>query len=203
MKANEIILEQFRVRTGVRNTTIPVEGRIIYQGPAEDYEFGRVQKQNYLKIRAALQRNGLDFSRITVGERLGGPAYNALKKYALKMNPEVKLEGDPNTFGFKMHYGPSMLKSGKLSPEEAQVIQMLVDAPMSQQWGLIQQLLVPIQVKLINFIAEAPGLIWHKYEGTVAGGGQNYIYVAGKQMKTTHFLARTPDEQDALIQAKN
>lgn len=48
---------------------------------------------------------------------------------------------------------------------------------------------------------EAPTFVWHKYEGSVAGGGQNTVYVAGRAMKLTHFLSLNPAAQDRLLKA--
>lgn len=52
---------------------------------------------------------------------------------------------------------------------------------------------------LRRFVASAPGVVWEKYEGTVPGGGQNHLYIAGQKMKTTAFLKMSDDEQDDLI----
>ena len=45
-------------------------------------------------------------------------------------------------------------------------------------------------IRLTKFVAwnEDKSVVWYKYEGTTAGGGQNYIYLAGKKMKLTNFL---------------
>jgi hypothetical protein len=46
--------------------------------------------------------------------------------------------------------------------------------------------------KLVSFVAvdslTAPTFVWQKYEGQVAGGGQNYCYVGGVKIKTTVVL---------------
>jgi len=55
-------------------------------------------------------------------------------------------------------------------------------------------------VNLTSFVAIAPGvLVWQKYEGETAGGGQNYIYVGGEKIKTTWFLSLSPKKQDQMI----
>lgn len=45
---------------------------------------------------------------------------------------------------------------------------------------------------LLRFIVIAgdpfnPDFVWHKYEGNTPGGGQNRVYVAGKELHTSTF----------------
>ncbi len=59
---------QERFRTGVRNTTVPnpalmseLSGAQVYSGLASQYDFLK-QKENHQRLRACLQRAGLDFT---------------------------------------------------------------------------------------------------------------------------------------------
>ena len=52
---------------------------------------------------------------------------------------------------------------------------------------------------LTNFVCTAKDFLWQKYEGATAGGGANHVYVAGKKIKLTDFLALAPKKQDALV----
>lgn len=57
------------------------------------------------------------------------------------------------------------------------------------------------QPVLQEFVAVSPGvLVWQKYEGAYAGGGQNYVYVGGRKIRLKEFLRLAPEKQDALIQ---
>lgn len=42
-------------------------------------------------------------------------------------------------------------------------------------------------------------LLWNKYVGFVAQGGQNHVYVGGMRIKVSIFLKLTPPEQRALL----
>jgi len=42
-------------------------------------------------------------------------------------------------------------------------------------------------------------LMWEKYEGNTPGGGQNYVYVAGRKIKLTVFLEMEEGQQRALL----
>lgn len=42
-------------------------------------------------------------------------------------------------------------------------------------------------------------VIWHKYEGPLLGGGQNYIYIYGKKFKLSHWFNLTYYERLNLI----
>jgi hypothetical protein len=44
-------------------------------------------------------------------------------------------------------------------------------------------------------------LLWNKYVGFIAQGGQNHVYVAGRRVKTSIFLGLKPEQQDALLSA--
>lgn len=54
-------------------------------------------------------------------------------------------------------------------------------------------------VNLVRFVAVAPGFLWEKYEGNTPGGGQNHVYVAGKRIKLSKFLAFGIKTQDQLL----
>jgi len=41
--------------------------------------------------------------------------------------------------------------------------------------------------------------MWEKYEGNTPGGGQNYVYVAGRKIKLTVFLEMEEGQQRALL----
>lgn len=57
-------------------------------------------------------------------------------------------------------------------------------------------------VNLTSFVALCTDtLVWHKYEGQTAGGGQNTIYVGGEKMQLTRFLRLQKARQDKLINA--
>ena len=45
-------------------------------------------------------------------------------------------------------------------------------------------------------------LLWNKYVGFVAQGGQNHVYVAGRRIKVSNFLGLKPAEQRALLSGK-
>jgi len=47
--------------------------------------------------------------------------------------------------------------------------------------------------------SETPTLVWHKYEGAVAGGGQNHVYVGNAKYKLTDFLAAKPAWQQQQL----
>jgi len=42
-------------------------------------------------------------------------------------------------------------------------------------------------------------LLWHKYVGFVAQGGQNHVFVGGMRIKVSIFLELKADEQRALL----
>ena len=42
-------------------------------------------------------------------------------------------------------------------------------------------------------------LMWEKYEGNTPGGGHNHVFMAGRKMKLTGFLALKPELQRALL----
>lgn len=42
-------------------------------------------------------------------------------------------------------------------------------------------------------------LLWHKYVGFVAQGGQNHVFVGGMRIKVSIFLKLRADEQRALL----
>jgi len=48
-------------------------------------------------------------------------------------------------------------------------------------------------------VAENGSLLWHKYVGHVAQGGQNHVFVGGMRIKVSIFLERTKAEQRALL----
>ena len=52
---------------------------------------------------------------------------------------------------------------------------------------------------LTRFVGIADKMVWEKYEGTVAGGGRNTVYVGGRKMKMTDFVKLSPEEQDRLV----
>ncbi len=54
-----------------------------------------------------------------------------------------------------------------------------------------------------TFVATAPGVVWHKYEGSSPAAGQNYLYVNGVKDKLTSFLSATPEEQDRMLSASS
>ena len=58
------------------------------------------------------------------------------------------------------------------------------------------------KVNLTSFVALCTDtLVWQKYEGRCAGGGQNTVYVGGEKMKLTTFLDLSKAKQDKLIRA--
>jgi len=44
-----------------------------------------------------------------------------------------------------------------------------------------------------------PGVLWYKYVGFIAQSGQNHIFIHGKRIKVSYFLAQPPAVQDALL----
>jgi hypothetical protein len=52
-----------------------------------------------------------------------------------------------------------------------------------------------------TFIATAPGVLWYKYESGSPQSGQNILYVNGVKTKTTDFIAKTPEQQAAMLVA--
>lgn len=44
-------------------------------------------------------------------------------------------------------------------------------------------------------------LLWNKYVGFVAQGGQNHVFVAGRRIKVSCFVKFTPAQQTALLDA--
>lgn len=52
-----------------------------------------------------------------------------------------------------------------------------------------------------TFIATAPGVLWYKYESGSPQAGQNILYVNGVKTKTTDFIAKTPEQQAAMLVA--
>lgn len=58
-------------------------------------------------------------------------------------------------------------------------------------------------VTLITYLLVCPGhMVWYKYEGYTAGGGQNHVFVANRKIKLTAFLEFSDDEQDRLLMGK-
>ena len=55
--------------------------------------------------------------------------------------------------------------------------------------------------KLTRFVScsKDGSLMWEKYEGSIPGGGQNHVFMAGRKMKLTGFLALKPELQRALL----
>lgn len=53
---------------------------------------------------------------------------------------------------------------------------------------------------LTSFVAIShdKSVAWYKYEGNVHGGGQNYIFINDKKIKTTEFLQMSNDELFSL-----
>lgn len=49
------------------------------------------------------------------------------------------------------------------------------------------------------FVATAPGIVWYKYESGSPQAGQNILYVKGVKTKTTDFIAKSPQDQDAML----
>lgn len=48
-------------------------------------------------------------------------------------------------------------------------------------------------------VAEDGSLLWHKYVGFVAQGGQNHVFVGGMRIKVSIFLKLNKEEQQALL----
>lgn len=142
-----------RINTGLGNTTVPNPYVVglqdkkhyinVYAGNPDGYTFiTNIQKNNYLRVKEILKRNGLKFSRFYAATYLGTGSY---------INPKAK-------------------------------------------------------ANLENFVGvvgntDTPRFVWHKYEGYVAGGGQNIVYVAGAKFKLSEFLGMPPKKQDALMTA--
>lgn len=56
---------------------------------------------------------------------------------------------------------------------------------------------------LITYLAVCAGhIVWYKYEGECAGGGQNHVFVNNVKMKLTCFLAKSDHEQDELLMGR-
>ncbi len=51
------------------------------------------------------------------------------------------------------------------------------------------------------FVATAPGIVWYKYESGSPQAGQNILYVNGVKTKTTDFIAKKLEDQDAMLVA--
>lgn len=48
-------------------------------------------------------------------------------------------------------------------------------------------------------LTDKPGILWYKYVGFIAQSGQNHIFIHGKRIKVSYFLAQPPGVQDALL----
>ena len=53
----------------------------------------------------------------------------------------------------------------------------------------------------VQFVATSLNneIIWHKYEGPLIGGGQNYIYIYGKRIKLSYWFNLNQSQRTELI----
>jgi len=155
MKANELIQEvskgPVRIRLGVGDQTAPnpfhTRGKGYtnhFSGNPDQYQFAsHSQRNNYLKLKEVLRKNGLKFNHFFASTYIGGGGY-ANPNNKNRLETFIGIVGDINN----------------------------------------------------------PVFIWYKYEGYVAGGGQNYVIMGGVKGRLSNFLEYKPAIQTKLINRK-
>jgi ABC-type nitrate/sulfonate/bicarbonate transport system substrate-binding protein len=166
-----------RIATGVGATTVPSPAR--WDGG--DYGRGYLNKHNSLDSQTGKVKNSYEGPVI-------GYTFNQVQQKNFDM---LQLALSRN--GLKFTFVSAATYPGSPAYDKRAANSYDSDGTCLQTVDLTRFVVVAAS-------GSQPAMVWEKYEGLAAGGGQNHVYVGGRKIKTQAFLSLSPEQQDRLIQ---